>query len=162
VTLNQMLIALYRANQEAFIRGNINLVRAGRILTIPDREAIEAIGTAEANKIVQTHAGEFAEYKRKLGAAVAAAPAAPPPREREVTGRIAPKPEAAPPAEQKDQLRLSKADPAKPGAAGKAGREDDRIARERALKESQSRVTELEKNIADMQKLLEMKNQQMA
>src|SRR5690606_13238308 len=31
VTLNQMLIALYRANQDAFIRENINLVRAGRI-----------------------------------------------------------------------------------------------------------------------------------
>src|SRR5690242_15821425 len=38
VTLNQMLIALYRANEDAFIRGNVNLVRAGRILTIPDRE----------------------------------------------------------------------------------------------------------------------------
>ena len=38
VTLNQMMIALYRANEEAFIRGNINLVRAGRILTIPDRD----------------------------------------------------------------------------------------------------------------------------
>ena len=162
VTLNQMLIALFRANQDAFIRGNVNLVRAGRILNIPDREAIAAVGAAEAGKQVQSHMADFAEYKRKLGAAVAAAPATPA-REREVAGRITAKPEAPAPAEQKDQLRLSKADPAKPGApAARAAREDDRVARERALSESQSRVGDLEKNVADLKKLLEMKNQQLA
>jgi len=162
VTLNQMLIALFRANQEAFIRGNINLVRAGRILNIPDREEIIALGAADANKIVQSHMADFAEYKRKLAAAVAAAPAVPA-REREVTGRITVKPEAPAPADQKDQLKLSKADPSKPGApASRAARDDDRVARERALKEAQSRVGDLEKNVADLQKLLEMKNQQLA
>jgi pilus assembly protein FimV len=162
VTLNQMLIALYRANQEAFIRGNINLVRAGRILNIPDREAVAAIGAAEANKQVQSQMADFAEYRRKLGQAVAAAPAAPA-REREVSGRITQKPEAPAPAEQKDQLKLSKAEPAKPGSASsKAAKDDDKVARDRALKEAQSRVAELEKNVSDMQKLMEMKNQQMA
>lgn len=162
VTLNQMMIALFRANQEAFIRGNINLVRAGRILNIPEREEIIALGAADANKIVQSHMADFAEYKRKLAAAVAAAPAVPA-REREVTGRITVKPEAPTPAEQKDQLKLSKADPSKPGApASRAARDDDRVARERALKEAQSRVGDLEKNVADLQKLLELKNQQLA
>jgi pilus assembly protein FimV len=162
VTLNQMLIALYRANEDAFIRGNINLVRAGRILNVPDREAVLAINAADANQVVQSHMSDFADYKRQLGAVVAAAPAAPV-REREVTGRITTKPAAPEPAEQKDQLKLSKADPAKPAsAAAKAAREDDRVSRERALKESQSRVGDLEKNVADLQKLLEMKNQQLA
>lgn len=162
VTLNQMLIALYRANEDAFIRGNVNLVRVGRILNVPDREAIATINSAEANQLVQSHMSDFADYKRKLGAAVAAAPAAPV-REREVTGRITAKPEAPAPAEQKDQLKLSKADPAKSGgAAARAARDDDRVARERALKESQSRVSDLEKNVADLQKLVEMKSQQLA
>jgi pilus assembly protein FimV len=162
VTLNQMLMALYRANQAAFIRGNINLVRAGRILNIPDRDAIAALNAAEASQQVQSQMADFADYKRKLGAAVAAAPAAPV-REREVSGRITAKPEAPAPAEQKDQLRLSKADPAKPAApAARAAREDDRVARDRALKESQSRVGDLEKNVADLQKLVEMKSQQLA
>ena len=163
VTLNQMMMALYRANEKAFIKGNINLVRAGRILNIPDREAILEIGRAEASQQVMAHMADFAEYKRRLGQVVAAAPAAPV-REREVTGRIEPKPPVAPaPAETKDQLKLSKADPTKPGgAAAKAARDDDRVARERALKESQSRVADLEKNLADLQKLLEMKNQQLA
>jgi pilus assembly protein FimV len=162
VTLNQMLIALYRANQGAFIRGNVNLVRAGRILNVPDREAIAAINAAEAHQLVQSQMADFAEYKRKLGAAVAAAPAAPV-REREVTGRITAKPEAPAPADRKDQLKLSKADPAKPDApAARAAREDDRVARERSLKESQSRVGDLEKTVTDLQKLVELKNRQLA
>ena len=160
VTLNQMLMALYRANESAFIKGNINLVRAGRILNIPERDAIATVGAADANKQVQAQMADFADYKRKLGQAVAAAPAAPV-REREVAGRITAKPDAAAPAEQKDQLKLSKADLSKPGASA-AAREDDRAARERALKDAQSRVGDLEKNVADLQKLLEMKNQQMA
>ncbi len=162
VTLNQMLMALYRANQDAFIRGNINLIRAGRILNVPDREAVAAINAAEASQQVQSQMADFADYRQKLGAAVAAAPAAPA-REREVSGRITAKPEAPAPAEQKDQLKLSKADTAKPGSpASKAAREDDKVARDRALKESQSRVGDLEKNVADLQKLVEMKSQQLA
>jgi len=162
VTLNQMLIALFRANRAAFIRDNVNLVRAGRILNIPDRETIIAIGAADASQQVHAHMVDFAEYKRRLGQAVAAAPAAPV-REREVAGRITSKPPAPTSTDPKDQLKLSKADPAKPGApAAKAGRDDDRVARERSLKDAQSRVSDLEKNVADLQKLVEMKNQQMA
>lgn len=161
VTLNQMLIALYRANQDAFVRGNINLVRAGRILAIPDREAVSAVDPADANGLVKAQMSEFADYRRKLAGIVAASPASAP--AREVTGRIAPKPESPASAEQKDQLRLSKADPAKPGApAAKAARDDDRVARERALMEQQSRIGDLEKNVTDLQKLVEMKNQQLA
>jgi pilus assembly protein FimV len=162
VTLNQMLIALYRANQDAFIRNNINLVRAGRILNIPDRDAVAAVETLDANQVVGTHMAEFAEYRATLAAAVAAAPATPTPS-REVAGRIAPKPAPAAPAEQKDQLKLSKAEPGKPGAPeSRAAREDDRVAAARALQEAQSRVSDLEKNVADLQKLVELKNQQLA
>src|SRR5215468_7329610 len=50
VTLQQMLVALYRANEDAFIRKNMNLVRTGRILTIPDRTAVEAIAPNDAQR----------------------------------------------------------------------------------------------------------------
>ena len=163
VTLNQMLIALYRANREAFIRDNINLVRAGRILNSPDREAIAGVDAEEAKKLVMSQMEDFAEYRRKLGAIAAAAPGSAAPAQREVQGRITPKPEEPAPSAQKDQLRLSKAEPGKPGAAGpRAARGDDRVAQDRALKEAQSRVSDLEKNVGDLQKLLEIKNQQLA
>ncbi|MGQ0653853.1 MAG: FimV/HubP family polar landmark protein [Betaproteobacteria bacterium] len=160
VTLNQMLVAIYRANEEAFIRGNINLVRSGRILNIPGADEIGTIDRAEAEKLVRSHAEQWNDYRTKLAAVPARAEGGTP--QREVTGRITEKP-AAPPAAQKDELRLSKADPQKPAsAAGRAAREDDAAARERALKEAQSREAGLQKNVADLQKLLALKNQQLA
>ncbi|MGH8689510.1 MAG: type IV pilus assembly protein FimV, partial [Burkholderiales bacterium] len=161
VTLNQMLVALYRANQDAFIRENVNLVRAGRILNIPSAEAIGTVDVAEANRIVRANNAEFREYRSRLAAVPAPADAAP--GQREASGTIEPKPEAPKPAAPQDQVRLSKVDPQKPSApAAAAARGDDLVARERALKEAQSRITDLEKNVADLQKLLELKNQQLA
>ncbi len=162
VTLQQMLAALYRANQDAFINGNMNLLRSGRILTVPDKDAVAAIDQSEAAKLVNSQAAGFAEYQQKAGAAVAAAPAAKPAPAQQATGPITPKP-APTPAAPKDQLKLSKADPAKPAApAAKAARGDDAVARERALKDAQSRVADLEKKVGDLQKLLELKNKQLA
>ncbi len=158
--LNQMLIAIYRANEDAFIRKNVNLLRAGRILDIPGAEAVSAIDPEEAKRLVQAHMDDFAVYRSRLAAASTSVEA--PGGRREAEGKIEPKPEA-PAAAPRDQVRLSKADPSKPAApASRAAREDDAVARERALKETQSRVTDLERNVTDLQKLLEMKNQQLA
>ena len=161
VSLNQMLIAIYRANQDAFLRENVNWVRAGRILNIPSAEAVAGVDAAEANRMVRAHMGEFREYRSRLAAVPATADAAP--GQREASGPIEPKPEAPKPAAPQDQVRLSKVDPQKPQAPGAAAaRGDDLVARERALKEAQSRISDLEKNVADLQKLLELKNQQLA
>jgi len=160
ITLNQMLIAIYRANQDAFIRENVNLVRAGRILNIPSAQELGSVDADEANRLVRAHMAEFREYRSRLAAVPAAADTVPGQREGE--GRIEPKPEAPKPAAPADQVRLSKADPQKPGAASQAARGDDAAARERALKEAQSRIGDLEKNVSDLQKLLELKNQQLA
>jgi len=163
VSFHQMLIALQRANEDAFIRDNINLVRAGRILNIPDAQTAAAVDAADASRLVIAQHADFAEYRSRLGTAVAAAPAPAQAAERAAAGQITAKPEEPKPAPATDQLKLSKADPKRPGAAAAtAAREDDLAARQRALQESQSRVSELEKNVADLQKLLEMRNQQLA
>lgn len=163
VTFNQMLIALQRANEDAFIRNNVNLVRAGKILNIPDREAIEAVEPADANRLISMQMADFAEYRMQLAATVAGMQAAAAPAERAGAGQITPQPAAPKPAPAKDQLKLSRAEAKKPGAPGaRAAREDDLAARERALQEAQSRVGELEKNVADLQKLMALKNQQLA
>jgi len=160
VTLDQMLIAIYRANQDAFIRDNINLVRAGRILTIPPAEGAGSLDPDDAKRLVRTHHADFNAYRARLAAAPAPAEATP--GQRESAGRIEPKPAPTPP-EKQDQLKLSRADPAKPGsAASRAAQGDDQAARQRALSEAQSRVTDLEKNVADLQKMLEIRSQQLA
>ena len=164
VTYNQMLIALYRANKEAFIRDNINLVRAGRILDIPDHEAVAAIDPDTATRLVRSQIADFAAYRRKLAAAAASAAAASAGAgEQAVSGSISTTQEKAAPAEQKDQLRLSKAEAGNPsGEMSRAASGDDRAAQARALQEAQSRVAELEKNVNDLQKLVELKNKQLA
>src|SRR5262245_54021939 len=135
VTLNQMLIAIYRTNPDAFIRENINLVKAGAILNIPDADAVGTVERADANRLVSAHIADFNEYRSRLAGAPVAAESAP--AQRESAGRIDPKPAAAPPAGGQDQLKLSKADPQKPAApAARAAQGDDAVARERALKEA--------------------------
>jgi pilus assembly protein FimV len=157
VSLNQMLIAIYRANQDAFLHENINLVRTGRVLILPTADTASSISNETADELVMSHREEWDQYRSRIAARPARAEAAS--GQRAVTGKIGDKPETAPPGAAQDQVRLSKADPAKPGAAARA---DDAAARERALRESQSRVTDLEKNVADLQRLLELKNQQLA
>jgi pilus assembly protein FimV len=159
ITYNQMLIALYRANRDAFIRDNINLVRAGKILDIPDHDTVAAIDPEDARRLVRSQMADFGAYRRKLAAAAPATSAAA--GEQAVSGHIGATPEAAAPAAQKDQLKLSKAG-AGSGPMSRAASEDDRAARERALQEAQSRVAELERNVNDLQKLVELKNKELA
>ncbi len=155
ITYNQMLIALYRANRDAFIHDNINLVRAGRILDIPDQETVAAVDPEGARRLVISQMADFGAYRRKLAAAAPATSAGA--GERAVSGRISSTPEPAAPAAQKDQLKLSNADTGS-GPMSRAAREDDQAARERALQEAQSRVADLERNVSDLQKLVELKD----
>jgi len=162
VSLNQMLVALYRVNEAAFINNNMNLVREGAKLTIPSKEDALNVAREDATKVVAVQEQEFDAYRGRVATAVAAAPAREAPTQR-ATGVIEPAqpapPAPKPPAE--DQLRLSRAD-----GTGKAGKSaagaDDLAARERDLREQRERVTQLEQNVKDMERLLELKNQQLA
>jgi FimV-like protein len=53
VSRNQMILAIWRANQAAFPGGNINLLEVGTVLAIPGREAVAAIEPAAADREVQ-------------------------------------------------------------------------------------------------------------
>ena len=53
VSRNQMILAIWRANQNAFPGGNINLLEVGTVLAIPPRETVAAIDPAEADRTVR-------------------------------------------------------------------------------------------------------------
>ncbi len=165
VSAQQMLVALYRANEDAFINKNMNLVRAGRVLNIPDRASAESVAQPDAAKIVNAQFQDFNDYRAKLGQVVAAAPAPQAAPQQRATGRIVAKSDEAPAAPKpapRDELRISKAEAAKSAKAAAQARADDIAARDRAVAEANSRVNDLEKNVKDLQKLLELKNQQLA
>ncbi|WP_299235439.1 FimV/HubP family polar landmark protein [uncultured Halomonas sp.] len=52
VSMKQMMVALVAANPEAFPSGNINSMRAGVTLSVPDRAAIASRSPAEAERVV--------------------------------------------------------------------------------------------------------------
>ena len=65
VSLQQMLIALYRANPDAFIGSNINRLRAGRILNVPDQAAASAVDEDDARRLVNAQGQDFRAYQSK-------------------------------------------------------------------------------------------------
>ncbi|MBB4012113.1 FimV/HubP family polar landmark protein [Niveibacterium umoris] len=170
VSLEQMLAALYAANETAFAGGDINRLRAGQVLKVPDAGDARAISSTESKKILSAPSANFGAYRQKAAAAVAEAPAKDTAPKQSSSGKITPKVEdAAKPQAAKDQLKISKSQVAKEpekADAKSAGRiqalEEDLVARERALKEASERVAALEKNVKDLQKLVDLKNQNLA
>lgn len=169
VSLDQMLVALYRANTSAFINNNMNRLRAGQILTVPDADAVRSIGSGEARGVVIAQAADFNSYRNKLAAqAASTAPQQATEAQQSAAGKITTKVEEKPTAvnEAKDKLKLSNAGAGAkaPGssASGIAPGTEDMIAKDKALAEANSRVKELEKNVSDLQKLLEIKNKDLA
>jgi pilus assembly protein FimV len=163
VSLQQMLIALYRSNADAFDGSNINRMRAGKILNIPDSETAASVDPDEAARTVVAQAADFNAYRRKLAAAVTAAPERAERGRQSASGKITARVEEKPAAskEAQDQLKLSKAEePGKKGALrSRQGLQEELITKEAALKEANERIALLEKNVQDMQKLLELKSQ---
>jgi len=161
VSLDQMLVALFRSNQEVFDAGNMNRLGAGKILTLPDMNTARAIDQREARKIVVAQSADFNAYRKRLAAHAAAQPAKEEMAKQAAAGRITPKVEEnVPPATGKDKLEVSRAEAGKDGKLGArvAAAEEDLVARDKALKDANSRVAQLEKNLADLKKLAEMKS----
>lgn len=164
VSLQRMLVALHRANADAFIKNNMNLVRAGAILRVPDAVDVDAVDQGEAVRVVNTQAREFNEYRASLAAAVAAMPAAARSDQQRASGRITTMVDEKPAADapSKDELRLSRSTEGKGATAAAASASDDAAASGKALQEANDRVADLERNLKDLQKLLDLKNEQLA
>src|SRR5262245_4860141 len=166
VTLEQRLVAMYRTNPDAFIRKNLNLVRTGKILRVPDRDEVAAITQSEAVSEYRTHVADWNAYRQRLADAAGVIPVE---GRTAVSGKIemaAKVEDTAASGSPKDIVKVSRGEP--PGdAVGKGkGRssadrvrmlEEDLRAREQALAEANDRIAQLEKTVKDMQKLIELK-----
>lgn len=168
VSLDQMLVGLYRANPNAFTGKNMNRLRAGQILVVPDAEAVKssAASNTEAHSVVMAHAADFNSYRGKLAEQVERAPAEKRSAGKQtasgsITAKVKELP--TPTGDSPDKLKLSKAAPADAkGGKGKGVAEEDKIAKEKATAEANSRLKELEKNVGDLQRLLDVKNKDLA
>ncbi|GJI94350.1 peptidoglycan-binding protein [Duganella caerulea] len=162
VSLDMMLVALYRANPEAFSGNNMNRLKSGHILAVPDADTIRNTAPeGEARGVVVAHAIDFNAYRAKLAGQVAnSTPAKEPEVAQNASGKITAKVEEKPNAANtaKDKLTLSKSTASTP-VEGKTGMAvEDKIARQKEQEESAARIKELEKNTRDLENLMAVKN----
>jgi len=160
VSLEQMLVALFRSNENAFDERNMNRLRTGQIVTVPQGDQIAAVPQSEATQVVRTQAADWRAYRDRVAGAAPAtdATAARQSASGRITTAVEDKASAVQPG--KDQLRVSRE--AGKGAASGAGLAEDLAAKEKALSEANSRVAELEKTVRDLQRAVELKNQTMS
>lgn len=145
VSLDQMLVALFRANPSAFIASNMNRLLAGAVLEVPSEAAATQVGAAEARQVIVAQSADFAAYRQRLagnvGAAGTEAPA------RQAAGKVQAMVEdrkagaATPP----DKLTLSQ--------DTKVPAPDARTTKEAEVKDAASRVTELARNVEELKRL---------
>ena len=170
VTVNQMMLALQRANPEAFINDNINQLKKGAVLRIPARDEVASLGAAEAAALVREQAAAWQARRQPVpqpAESVAAAPEAPSrpasrPSARSADGRL----EIVPPSGDEQAARGVQS-----GASGTGGGKElraeltqtreDLAAREAEVSELRSQMTELEQQQADSQRLIELQNSQL-
>ncbi len=64
VTINQMMMALYRLNPDAFFQDNINALKKGAILRMPDGGDLDRQGVADALASVRTQNQAWESYRQ--------------------------------------------------------------------------------------------------
>ena len=132
-TLDQTILALYRTNPDAFSGGSIHRLPAGVELIKPSQSLMQSITPAQAYRFVD-EANQSWLAERSAGGKNAAS-------SKESAIGVA-----------KDRLTIG------PGADDQADLRrytEEIVAQEKLLEQTRERMIQLEKNIADLQKLLE-------
>jgi pilus assembly protein FimV len=167
VSLEQMLVALYRENKGAFVNNNMNRLKTGQILKVPPTDDVQKIENKDATREYRTHVADWKTYRDQLASGAAAIPTRPE-STNTASGRVSSAAVTPPPAANApsgDVLRLSKSEAGnaastRAGGGGQArldAMQEELTAKDKALREAQSRVADLEKQIRDMQRLIELK-----
>ncbi len=145
VSLDQMLVAILRANPDAFLRDNVNRIKAGAILNLPTPEQAATTSDTEARQIIVAQSKDFNDYRRKLAGSAPQTQVATADRAASgsVTAQVEDKQTATP---TPDKLTLSKG-----SVQGQLG--EDQLAKARSAQESANRAAEIAKNISDLSKL---------
>lgn len=156
VTLNQAMAALYEANKDSFINGSVHLIREGAQIQVPNRAALRARNANEALLVLAQNDDRnvYSAYARQIGLLTVENQTAS--SASTITqGSIAPQPKSDPAAvPQSDRLQIA------PGSAQGTGSADanaeELLAKNKALAEANERIALLEKNVSDLQRLLDM------
>jgi pilus assembly protein FimV len=144
-SLEQMLVALWRNNSQAFIDNNMNLLKAGSVLTMPSAATAKETSVVDAKQVIQAQSADFGAYRERLASGVPAVKTSEP--ARQATGKVQAQVDdkKAATATSPDRLTLSQGSP-KTGAEAKVSKDTEK-------KEQTARVAELARNVEDLKKL---------
>jgi pilus assembly protein FimV len=161
ISIEQMMLALQNANPQAFEANNINGLKAGYVLRIPDQDALLAFSKSEAFREAQNQHKAWSSARGGL-------------IERATTKGTAPVSEApttaAPSAPSEAGIKLVTPEAGVASKGAGTGKDLEALRQELALvneqlasKEQQNtelegRLRELEEQIASMERLIELKN----
>ena len=141
VSLDQMLLALLRANPDAFVNNNVNRLKAGAVLKLPTDQEAQQTPTAEARQTIQAQAVDFAKYRANLASA---APSTELPKaSRSVEGRVQGVAKDGTAQPNQDKLTLSKADSA-------AAKEADQVAAQKQAEQDTKDTQNASQTVADL------------
>jgi len=171
MSLERMLVAIYRINAEQFDGRNMNRIKTGKILRLPSQQELMSVSQPDAVKEIHAQAADWNAYRQKLASAASVSNQSQT-TQQVATGKISSSiADMAPVAKEsaKEVLKLSKGeapgDQVGTGAGGKSmsgqdkknAAQEDAIAKNKALKEGEKRTALLEKNLKDMQRLAQLK-----
>jgi pilus assembly protein FimV len=148
VSLDQMLVALYQANPQAFMGENMNRLKTGAVLKLPGAEAARAVPPVPARELINAHSADFGAYRARLATQVrdaASEPAASRQARGQVQARVQDRKEGG--AATPDQLKLSQ------GGVKAASSPEAALSREAAAREAAQREAELARNVQALKEL---------
>ncbi|MEO6032440.1 MAG: FimV/HubP family polar landmark protein, partial [Burkholderiaceae bacterium] len=148
VSLDQMLVSLYRSNPQAFMGNNMNRLKAGVVLSLPNAEAVGGVPEAEARQVIQAQSEDFSAYRQRLAGAVPQAKTEGTTRQAsgKVQASVDDRRQGATPTP--DKLTLSKG-----SAAARSAAADSTVSKDQEKKAADARVAELSKNVDELKKL---------
>jgi len=146
VSLDQMLVALFRGNPQAFMGENMNRMKAGVVLSVPSADDAKAIAGTDAREVIKTQSADFGAYRQRLAGNVPTTKADESGRQAKgkVQASVEDRKQAA--ATSPDKLTLSQ------GTAKPTGPEAQ-VSKATEKKEATARVAELTRNVEELKKL---------
>jgi pilus assembly protein FimV len=146
VSLDQMLVSLFRANPQAFVGENMNRLKSGSVLTVPAAEEAEKIAPKEARELIVAQSADFAAYRQRLAAGATTAVEQAPARvaKGQVQAQVEDRKQAAAPTP--DRLTLSQ-------GGVKAAAPEAKVSKDSERKDAGARLAELSRNVDELKKL---------
>jgi pilus assembly protein FimV len=154
VSLEQMLVGLFRGNAPAFVAGNMNRLKSGVLISMPDQGQVAAIDPAQARQLIHVQSADFNAYRQRLAAAVPAPVEVDTSRQATSTGKVQTEVQDRRQAAvtTPDRLTIDKKSPAGKGGSTPLTPED-KVAAERTQRETASRIDELARTQKELTRL---------